>query len=123
MASLGFNSASVSVTARASLSTSLAGVLKSRAYITQQCTPIVLYSFFDELSARSSNENKVVLISPQGDNFRKINGSDLPFAIMHECVLHVPQSVRNFYARALNSRMVEMKMNENDTKNSRQTMR
>ena len=37
-----------------------------------------------ELSVRSSNENKIILYTnPHGDIFRKINGSGLPFAIIH----------------------------------------
>ena len=64
-----------------------------------------------------------MLTYPQGDNFRKINGSDLPFAIIQGCVFAHSSVIRKVYARALNSRLVELKMNENETKNSRQTMR
>ena len=37
-----------------------------------------------ELSMRLSNENKIIVYTnPHGDIFRKINGSGLPFAIIH----------------------------------------
>ena len=42
---------------------------------------------------------------------------------MHGCVFAHSLVIRKFYARALNSRMVELKMNENETKDGRQTMR
>ena len=36
-----------------------------------------------ELSVRLSNENKIIVYTnPHGDNFRKINGSGFPFALV-----------------------------------------
>ena len=72
---------------------------------------------------RSPNENEVILTNPQGDNCRKINGSDRLFAIMQGCVF-AHSSVIIFYVRAIISRMVDLKMNEKrKKKKSKQTMR
>ena len=46
---------------------------------------------------RSSNENKIILYTnPHGDNFREINSSGLPFAIIH---LHFIFGNRRLFAK------------------------
>ena len=70
----------------------------------------------------SSEENEIVLTNSHGDDFRS-NGSNLPFSMMQGCVFAHSSVIRKMYARTMILRMVELKMNEKETKKGKHTMR